>query len=207
MSSAVNMTVNVTLKEADSLYLAGVKHFLVEAFQQKWNYTLIFTSSLNTDTYRENSIISATDDTQCMSAHSSFYRDIKLIPRHISSSEFKETISEAWSNRCRTTHCLTTNPALRCLHKTGSAQPSRIMSPLHQGISASDVTLKLGLSEKNFSYNYMAMRKFGQKTDYQLHAFLRDVQSRDVFQQTQAVNLMPSIQFNIRNEICLPEDQ
>ncbi|SNY71423.1 LuxR C-terminal-related transcriptional regulator [Enterobacter sp. CC120223-11] len=199
--------VNIVIKERDRFYLSGMKCLLSELFENSQQREIHYFDEFNELSVQEadivildlchgeihgcipelklrglNIIIGVVDNIKNAPVKKSCFEDIIQVPRDISPAEFKEKVADAWGNRYGAVHYSSKNTCMRCCHKTWSAQQSRIMHLFYQGLSASDVACKLGLSEKTvFSHKYLAMRKFGLETDYQLHSFLRYVQSRGVF--------------------------
>ncbi|MGU3415361.1 LuxR C-terminal-related transcriptional regulator [Enterobacteriaceae bacterium C34A] len=198
--------VNIVIKERDRFYLSGMKCLLSELFESGQQREIHYVDEFNELSVQQadivildlcqgeirgcipefklrglNIIIGVVDNIKNMPVKKSCFEDMIQVPRDISPAEFKEKVADAWGNRYGAVHYSSTNNCMHCRHKTWSAQQSRIIQLFHQGFSVSDVACKLGLSEKTvFSHKYHAMRKFGLKTDYQLHSFLCYVQSRGV---------------------------
>lgn len=196
--------VNIIIKENEKFFVAGMKTVLISLFNEEFNKEVCFSDAFTEENVKRADVVvielSAGENATCIPEFfhrgpgiiigvlnhypdyalplPSCFADMILIERRTSLSRVRNQIRQEWQKKYLMERELNHNCG-SCRRKTLSLKQFSIISAICQGQSIQQIANILGVSVKAVRmHKYTVMRKFGLKTECELLAFIRKMNTK-----------------------------
>ena len=201
------MTINVLIKETDTLYCYALKNFIVDLFRAEFQSEIHFITEFTRESIRDADIIVLSlcrgepfictpellsRDKGVMiglvngehyekEALPGCFKEMVFISRDAPLGDFHQVFRAAWQTLHGEEQKSESHSCADCHHRTLSPRQTVIMASLYQGLSTSEIAKKLQIDYKTvYAHKYDVMQKFQLSSDHDLQVLLSRMREKNM---------------------------
>lgn len=206
------MTVNVLIKETDTLYCYALKNFIGDLFRTEFLSEIQFITEFTRESIRDADIIVLSlcrgepfictpellardkgvmiglinGEQYVKETLPGCFKEMAFISRDAPLSDFYQIFRAAWQHLQSGEQKYESHSCADCHHRTLSPRQTVIMASLYQGLSTPEIAKKLHIDYKTvYAHKYDVMQKFQLTSDHDLQVLLSRMREK-----TMQINLL-----------------